>query len=413
MSAGYVISTYQTGHQVTAPQYVDDLQGTLAQFNSLVEASFVSTTGLSNAIIYSGLNVTPGVGLTVNVSAGYARGADLSVPTQAGDTPITGEYPTLIYIPATTGITVPASSTGWIVILIDLTVTAYDAANHRYVIAPGTGQTTVEFLSVLPAGTVSPTFPSTYIQLAKVISGVASISPGGIGIDYDPTNPSQGDRAFDYQTSMAQVQQAFFPFTGFVAPYMGLGPFSASMSTTVAPAGWIFWYDNDPDNTLTGAGTIGNAASGGTLSAGNSALNLYSLIWNGFFNANCPVFTSAGAPTTRGASAIADFNASVRIALPPISGRVPGGVGQGLGLTSRVAGDIFGEENHALVLAENGPHNHGLTLPQDGVAGTDTSIPTLAASGGSGAGFTTDMSGSGTPHNTMQPSVFVQWIIKL
>lgn len=58
--------------------------------------------------------------------------------------------------------------------------------------------------------------------------------------------------------------------------------------------------------------TIGSSSSGATSRANNDTLSLYRKLWA---FTSIPIFTSAGAPTTRGASADADFAANKRIAL--------------------------------------------------------------------------------------------------
>lgn len=134
--------------------------------------------------------------------------------------------------------------------------------------------------------------------------------------------------------------------------------------------------------------------------------------------------------------------------LPDFRGRAPIGAGQGSGLTNRTLGTSLGEEAHGNTIAENGPHEHtgashshlsgahkhgqrvgGASLafknayggsgefyspgqPTDASGGrlyTDTDgggIPT--SSGGTN---NTGSSGSGAPHNTMPPSLVVNFII--
>ena len=95
--------------------------------------------------------------------------------------------------------------------------------------------------------------------------------------------------------------------------------------------------------------------------------------------------------------------------VPDKRGRTSIGSGTGSGLTNRVQGTKLGEENHAQTLAENGPHDHSYSAPANGAE-------TGAGAGGifavSSTGATTGASGSGTGHNTMQPSEVDLWIIK-
>lgn len=78
---------------------------------------------------------------------------------------------------------------------------------------------------------------------------------------------------------------------------------------------------NPPRTWIALNGTIGNTGSNATYHQ-PMCKSLYLYLWGTYDNAICPVYTSAGAPTSRGASALADFNANVAIALWFNSGRV-------------------------------------------------------------------------------------------
>lgn len=88
---------------------------------------------------------------------------------------------------------------------------------------------------------------------------------------------------------------------------------------TTPDAGWIFMDD----------GSIGNAASSATTRANADTEALFTLLWNVTLNLWCPVQTSAGVFTTRGASAAADFAANRRLVMPKMLGRalIAGGTG--------------------------------------------------------------------------------------
>jgi hypothetical protein len=85
------------------------------------------------------------------------------------------------------------------------------------------------------------------------------------------------------------------------------GEFVFSASTT-APTGTL----------ATNGGTIGNASSGGTARANADTSALFTVLWSSTTNAELVIQTSAGANTTRGASAAADFAANKRLPLPDI-----------------------------------------------------------------------------------------------
>lgn len=165
---------------------------------------------------------------------------------------------------------------------------------------------------------------------------------------------------------------------------------------TVADSTWVLMDD----------GTIGNAASGGTTRANADTSALFTLLWTNTVNADCAVSTG------RGGSAAADYAANKTIALPKALGRALAGYGTGSGLTARALAHVVGEENHQLSIAELASHTHveqgrgnvgGATTPQgtSGGGGIVTFDPVSAATG------------SDTPHNTMQPTVFLNVMIKL
>lgn len=155
---------------------------------------------------------------------------------------------------------------------------------------------------------------------------------------------------------------------------------------TAAPSGWIMMTD----------GTIGSAASGATYANANAA-QLYAVIWGNISNAFAPV--TGG----RGGSASADFTANKPMALPKVLGMAMAGAGAGAGLTARSLGQFMnpsttpkGEEFHALTSGEAPPLNSSVIY------------------GGGGLGATTAYTGAnGTGHNTMQPTTFLNVMIKL
>jgi microcystin-dependent protein len=85
------------------------------------------------------------------------------------------------------------------------------------------------------------------------------------------------------------------------------------------------------------------------------------------------------------------------------------GAGQGAGLTNRVIGEFLGEEKHKLIVAEMPSHAH-----------QSPGMPLNDESGGySGGGWSgdprllpTQPTGGDTPHNVIQPSLVVNYIIK-
>jgi len=110
--------------------------------------------------------------------------------------------------------------------------------------------------------------------------------------------------------------------------------------------------------------------------------------------------------------------------LPDCRGRVLGTIGAGVGLTSRSLGAVVGEETHTMTVAEIATHSHTITDPghthgytnntndqgvhtvttQDSAAdNADLSATTASAT----TGITVNNTGSSTPFNVMQPTIFI------
>lgn len=72
--------------------------------------------------------------------------------------------------------------------------------------------------------------------------------------------------------------------------------------------------------------TIGNAASNATLRANADAQALFVLLWGQMNNTILPIQDSSGVASTRGATALDDFNANKRLPVPDMRGRVFAGL---------------------------------------------------------------------------------------
>jgi microcystin-dependent protein len=196
---------------------------------------------------------------------------------------------------------------------------------------------------------------------------------------------------------------------------------------TAADPGWVMMDDS----------TLGDASSNAThASAANSAL--FQLLYNNISDADAPILTSGGAATTRGAqgSAATAFANHCRLTLPLTLGRALAAAGSGAGLTARTLGHALGEETHQLTTGEMPAHNHsGTTDNADAAGGTPVdsnvsgnTVNFTANAGGAPAiqtlnqtkialthnhTFTTGSAGGGGAHNNMQPSAFLNVMIKL
>lgn len=227
--------------------------------------------------------------------------------------------------------------------------------------------------------------------------------------------------------------------------------------TTETIAGWV----------IANATTIGNAASNATQLANSTTSALFAWTWTNFSNTQCPIFTSGGVPSTRGASAAADYAANKQITVVDWRGVGPMGIDtMGGGATTLLTGvpvvsgstttpgSVLGENTHVLTSpteipahlhgvvdpghshgaatgTDSPPHNHNFNQPQTGtvtsltssspvwaqatttvVTGNPNSLHSHSISSGT-TGISTSNTGSGGAHNTVQRSVGVYWYVKL
>jgi hypothetical protein len=166
-----------------------------------------------------------------------------------------------------------------------------------------------------------------------------------------------------------------------------------------ADTGWVMMND----------GTIGNATSGGTTRANADTVALFTLLWNNTAQADCPV--SGGA---RGASAAADYAASKTIALPKILGRALAAAGAGAGLTARALANVLGEERHTLTSAEvPATPVLGSVGQQVWSTGGNAGLGNGGVSVAGGPDANVAVQGGGAAHNVMQPTTFLNVMVKL
>ncbi|RVG01623.1 hypothetical protein CN172_04330 [Sinorhizobium meliloti] len=215
---------------------------------------------------------------------------------------------------------------------------------------------------------------------------------------------SEGD-----SVNFAQLSEVGAKAAGLVPP----GAVQGFMRTS-APTGWV----------KANGGTIGSSSSGATTRAAADTEALFTVFWESFSNTILPIQNSAGAASTRGASAAADFVANKRLPVFDFRTRYVRGADDGLGFDATITvgatqADIIKNHIHTGTTASSGAHTH--SVPTGGTGGGN------AAQTGpqSGNGITTNSSGAHTHPFTTAPqaegsaletrprSIVVLWCFKL
>jgi len=164
--------------------------------------------------------------------------------------------------------------------------------------------------------------------------------------------------------------------------------------------------------------TIGNTSSGATARANADMYTLYAHLWDNSSNTWLVIQNSSGVGTTRGATALDDFNANKRLPLPDFRGRSEIGMDDPTGSSAAgvntnsyadALGGTGGAQVHTLTVAEMPGHSH---------SGTFSGSNNFAVLGGvgaaSGSGYSNDSIGStggGGSHNNVPPVIAVNRFI--
>lgn len=188
----------------------------------------------------------------------------------------------------------------------------------------------------------------------------------------------------------------------------------AYAATPGAPLAQSFTTGSGTGATLTITTT---GLAGGLYYSNAAAQALFELLWANFPNYFCPVVGG------RGGSAAADWGAHKGIRVPRAVGRVLGSAGTGVALSARNLGQILGDEHLA-------NHTHALSDPtHDHAFPRNTNTGNVAGSGdysignsnspqtndrvvANSTGITISGTGTGFGGN-MQPTLFINWMIKL
>jgi hypothetical protein len=261
-----------------------------------------------------------------------------------------------------------------------------------------TGTTTVTGLGTVAAGVWKILKFEGALTLTHNASSL--ILPGGENV-----TTADGDTAIFFSEGSGNWRCISY-FRAAVSPNSGFTTGDVKMTLkTTADVGWVLMND----------GTIGNAASGGTTRANADTEDLFTLLWNNTADADCAVSTG------RGLSAADDYAAAKTIALPKALGRALAVYGSGSGLTARALAAVTGTETHTLTGAESGTsahaHSDSVTLSTNAGA-TATSIQATTGDGTANAtlSLTTNNStaaNASSAHNNMQPTVFLNIMVKL
>src|SRR5258708_14346610 len=183
------------------------------------------------------------------------------------------------------------------------------------------------------------------------------------------------------------------------------GTFLVGETVTQSTSGATGLFVREVSGVMTLRTTVGtfdntHVLTGGTSGATTTATSV--------FTADCPVSTG------RGTTAALDFAALKTIKLRLLLGRALAVSGAGSGLTNRDLARALGEETHVLVTAEIPSHNHAL-VTSDGSGSSSSKLPlnTPFTTADVRTNFNTLSTGGDGAHNNMQPTAFLNVMVKL
>jgi len=169
-----------TSYLVAAQDYSEYLA------QDIYSRSLIETSKLP--VIYNGLDVIAGTGLSVDISAGAARGVDITIPD------IVAPQPSIVTLAAPVSVVVPASSTGWIILKTNIIEETGTTERQTWDVAVSSVDTSNDglpvFVTTLPSPAISA-YPYSIIVLAQVITGATDVTSIN-------ARPYLGNRSFDY-----------------------------------------------------------------------------------------------------------------------------------------------------------------------------------------------------------------------
>jgi len=280
------------------------------------------------------------------------------------------------------------------------TQAVFDANGDLTAGGPTSGSGAIISPAMLPVVT-APDLPA-----ARTAMGVPPTnSPDFTGNPQAPTPPFG-----DNDRSIATTAYVLAQLAG-VGAIFTTGDLKPTHKTT-ADGGWILWVD----------GTIGDVLSNSSIRANADTVNLFTLYYNSYTDANCPIRTSANAVTNRAAqgTAAAAYAAHCRLTLPRGSGRKIGIAGGGAGLSAHTIGSFQGTETVSMTADQMPNHAHNISWAgQTNTFVTPGSGAVLDNSTGAqdygllGVPLVTDGQGGGQPMNIMNPCTYLNIMIKL
>lgn len=284
-----------------------------------------------------------------------------------------------------------------------------------------------------------PIYPALYTEIqdgddgtaASVNSRLTEIS-NAIGEIGDGTDPLASPQIQDYTNSQHDHSDAA---DGGLVPFDNLDTSGANAGDKWVADGagggsWVSGYpilsamslfariSDDGNRWLRCDGrTIGNATSGGTARANADMEDLFTHLWSEFANTELVIEDSTGTPTTRGASAAADWAADKRMPLLDTRGRTIAGMDDPTGgdaaniitdAQADVLGGVMGAETHTLVETElpadiGDPLASNAALVPGNVAYQLSNTTNLTAS--------IRNTGGDQPHANVQPTMFLNYFI--
>ncbi len=189
----------------------------------------------------------------------------------------------------------------------------------------------------------------------------------------------------------------------FIAPGFTTGDIKITFK--ISEVGWVRMDD----------GTIGNAISGATTRANEDTKNLFVILYLNVSDTYCPV--SGGRSGTTETDAINDFNNGKTLKLPRSVGRAMCNYGNGEGLTNRDFGKYLGKEDEHVTVSQLPIHYHKYWRSdadgEVGDLGSQRAYNIEIQSQGFNAYDGGTTYANNEAHPNMQPSIFMNFLIKL